>query len=162
MQLRTKILSAVTAAAMVISIPLVERVEGVEHKPYSDLAGVWTVCAGITGKDVIPGKLYTDSECKVLLAKHMKTATDAVDNAVKVDIPPTMRAALYSFTFNAGQGAFRKSTILKRTNEGKHKEACKHLFDWVYYTDPKTKKKVKSKGLYNRRAEEYAVCVKDL
>ncbi|AKJ74054.1 putative lysozyme [Salmonella phage 36] len=38
----------------------------------------------------------------------MKVAADAVDKAVKVDIPISMRAALYSFTFNAGTGAFRK------------------------------------------------------
>ncbi|AKJ74053.1 putative endolysin [Salmonella phage 36] len=48
--------------------PLIEEIEGVRYKPYKDIAGIWTVCHGITGKDVILGKEYTRRECDALLA----------------------------------------------------------------------------------------------
>lgn len=34
--------------------------------PYQDVGKVWTVCAGITGPKVIPGKKYTREECAEL------------------------------------------------------------------------------------------------
>nr|HAL7249337.1 glycoside hydrolase family protein [Escherichia coli] len=37
------------------------------------IVGVWTVCHGHTGKDIIPGKTYTEAECKALLNKDLAT-----------------------------------------------------------------------------------------
>lgn len=162
MTIKKAIAATVTGAALMIASPLLEEVEGVRYQVYYDIAGIPTVCHGITGKDVIPGKTYTRKECDALLAKHMKVAADAVDKAVKVEIPISMRAAMYSFTFNAGTGAFRKSTMLKDINAGRFEQACNRLWDWTYYTDPKTGKKKKSKGLQNRRAVEYKYCVMEL
>lgn len=162
MTIKKGIAATVTGAALMLASPLIEEIEGVKYKPYKDIAGIWTVCHGITGKDVILGKEYTRRECDALLAKHMKVAADAVDKAVKVDIPISMRAALYSFTFNAGTGAFRKSTMLKKINNGDLYGGCGELWNWTYYRNPKTGKKEKSKGLKNRRAVEYKYCVMDL
>lgn len=159
MSAKKYIISAVTAAALAVAVPVVEKLEGVEYKPYKDIAGIPTVCAGITGTDVIMGKTYTAQECRELLGKHMLVATKAVDNAVTVEIPVGMRAAMYSFTFNAGQGAFKNSTMLKLINQGKFEQACDQLHRWVYYKDPKTKKRKVSPGLKNRRAEEYQYCM---
>ena len=36
-----------------------DRYEGERLKPYRDIVGVWTVCRGVTGPHVIPGKNYT-------------------------------------------------------------------------------------------------------
>lgn len=158
--MRNKIIGFAVAVAM--SVGLIETLEGVEYKPYKDIAGIWTVCSGVTGADVIPGKLYTDRECKILNEKHSKWARDTVDRLVKVEIPESMRAALYSHTYHTGSGAFSRSTILKEANKGNLYKACEHLYDWVYYTDPKTKKKKFSKGLWNRKNQEFQVCVRDL
>ncbi|EDV3179096.1 lysozyme [Salmonella enterica subsp. arizonae] len=162
MTIKKGVAATITGAALMLSSPLIEDIEGIRYKPYKDIAGIWTVCHGITGKDVILGKEYTRQECDALLAKHMKVAADAVDKAVKVDIPLSMRASLYSFTFNAGTGAFRKSTMLKKINNGDLYGGCDELWNWTYYTDKKTGKKKKSKGLKNRRAVEYRYCIKDL
>ena len=158
MGLKTRLTA--TAAAMLLAVPLVNEVEGVKYYMYYDVAGVPTVCAGITGTDVIKGKVYTQKECDILLAKHMKIAQDAVDKALKVDVPHSFRAAMYSFTFNVGGGAYRQSTMLKLTNQGKLGEACEQLWRWVYIT--KNGEKVRSKGLHNRRSEEHKYCVRDL
>lgn len=162
MTLKKSIAASVTGAALMLCSPLLKDIEGIEYYPYKDIAGIWTVCSGITGSDVIPGKRYTQSECDSLLFKHMSYAAKTVDDAVKVDIPVTMRAAMYSFTFNAGSGAFRKSTMLKLINQEKHQQACEQLWKWTLYTNPKTGKKEKSRGLKNRRAVEYEYCIKDL
>lgn len=162
MGLKTRVASMTIGAALTLTVPLIERIEGVEYRPYIDIAGIPTVCAGITGKDVVWGKVYTKRECDALLMKHIAVATKTVDGAVKVEIPSTMRAAMYSFTFNAGSGAFRQSTMLKLINRGELKAACNQLWSWTYFTNPKTGKKEKSKGLKNRRAFEYEYCVKDL
>lgn len=150
------------SAALALTPPLIEKIEGIEYEVYYDIAGIPTVCAGITGKDVIIGKKYTKRECDALLFKHIAIAKKAVDGAVKVPIPDTMRAAMYSFTYNAGQGAFRKSTMLKDINAGNLAKACSRLYDWVYFYNPKTKKMERSRGLYNRRAIEYSYCMKEI
>ena len=107
MSIKNKVAAAAFGVAVALTSPLLEEIEGVRYKPYKDIAGVWTVCAGITGPDVILGKTYTKKECDALLAKHIQVAKKEVDKQVKVDIPDSMRAAMYSFTYNAGVGAFR-------------------------------------------------------
>lgn len=162
MTVKTRLAAGAFGVALALTSPLLEEVEGIRYKPYKDIAGIWTVCHGITGKDVILGKTYTRKECDALLAKHINIAKVAVDKAVKTEIPDSMRAALYSFTFNAGTGAFRKSTLLKKVNKGDLWGACGELWNWTYYYNPKTGRKEKSKGLKNRRAVEYKYCVKEL
>lgn len=162
MSIKARVTAGIFGAALALTSPLVEEIEGVEYQPYKDIAGIWTVCAGITGSDVILGKTYTQRECDALLQKHISVAAKAVDKAVKVEIPDTMRAAMYSFTYNAGTGAFRKSTMLKKINRGDLKGACNELWNWTYYTNPKTGRKEKSKGLKNRRAVEYKYCMMEL
>lgn len=162
MSIKQRVTAAAFGVALALTSPLLEEIEGVKHKPYKDIAGIWTVCAGITGKDVIIGKTYTKRECDALLAKHIKVAKNEVDKHVKVEIPATMRAAMYSFTFNAGVGAFRNSTMLKLINHGRLPEACQQLWRWDKFTNPKTGKKERSKGLRNRRAVEFKYCMRDL
>lgn len=158
--MKSKIIGAAVAVAM--SVGLITQLEGVEYTPYQDIAGIWTVCSGVTGSDVIPGKKYTERECAILNEKHSKWARNTVDRLVKTPIPPSMRAALYSHTYHTGSGAFAKSTILKEANKGNFYKACEHLYDWVYYKNPKTGKKEFSKGLWNRKDKEFKVCVRDL
>ncbi|ATN93850.1 putative endolysin [Escherichia phage SRT8] len=160
--IKNTVAATVISAALVLVPGLLEEIEGIRYKPYKDIAGIWTVCSGITGKDVILGKTYTKKECDALLYKHIEVAKRHVDSAVKVPIPDTMRAALYSFTFNVGGGAFRKSTLLKDVNAGRFTKACSRLYDWVYFYNPKTGKMEKSRGLKNRRDIEYKFCMKEL
>lgn len=162
MSVKQRVTAVACGVALALVSPLLEKIEGVTYKPYKDIAGVWTVCAGITGPDVIPGKTYTQRECDALLAKHIKIAKDEVDKRVKVDIPDTMRAALYSFTYNVGTGAFRKSTMLKKINNGYLRGGCAELWKWTKYRSPKTGKLEESLGLKKRRAFEYEYCTKEL
>lgn len=151
------LISAATAAAIYIAAPLIELVEGVENKPYMDIAGIPTVCAGITGPDVVWGKTYSNRECRNLLEKHIQIHGKHVQNAVTYPIAPETRAALISFSYNVGGSAMSKSTAVKLINQGKIEQGCKALGLWNKATV--NGKKVVVKGLVNRRNEEIKLCL---
>ena len=77
------------AAAVAIAVAFLPEVEDTKYNVYMDIAGVPTVCEGITGPDVIKGKTYTRSECDALLTKHIQVAKRTVDSKIKVDVPDT-------------------------------------------------------------------------
>lgn len=151
------IISAATAAAIYIAAPLIELVEGVEYRPYMDIAGVWTICSGITGTDVILGKTYTKSECRRLLEKHIQIHARHVESAVNYNIHPKTKAALISFSYNVGGRAMSNSTAIRLINNGKVEEGCRALGMWNKIT--RNGKKVVVKGLVNRRNEEIKLCI---
>lgn len=154
------VVGAATAAAIYIAAPLIELVEGVENRPYIDIAGVKTVCAGITGSEVVWGKTYSNRECLNLLEKHIKIHGKHVQDAVTYPIAPQTRAALISFSYNVGGSAMRKSTAVKLINQGKVEQGCKALGMWTKATV--NGKKVVVKGLVNRRNEEIKLCLSGL
>ena len=69
--LKNKIIAAAAGGAIAIAAVMVKPLEGVEYDPYRDVIGVWTVCYGHTGKDIMLGKTYTHSECDALLNKDL-------------------------------------------------------------------------------------------
>ncbi|WP_042348639.1 glycoside hydrolase family protein, partial [Escherichia coli] len=99
--LRKAVAAAIGGGAIAIASVLItgpsgnDGLEGVRHNPYKDIVGVWTVCYGHTGKDIIPGKTYTEAECKALLNKDLATVARQINRYIKVDIPETTRGALY-------------------------------------------------------------------
>lgn len=152
-QLKKSIAGVVSGGALAVAAVLVPSLEGVEHKPYQDVVGVWTVCYGHTGADIIKSKTYTDAECQALLNKDLRNVANQIDPLIKRPIPDTTRAALYSFTYNVGAGAFRQSTLLKKINAGDTVGACNELRRWTYAGGKQWK------GLMNRREIEREVCL---
>ncbi|EAA1059283.1 lysozyme [Salmonella enterica subsp. enterica] len=152
---KVKALLAGGASAIAIAAALLGDHDGLEdrrHEPYRDVAGVLTVCDGHTGKDIIPGKLYTNAECDALLNKDLALVAARVDPLIKVSIPNSERAALYSFAYNVGTGAFARSTLLKKLNAGDRAGACNELKRWTYAGGKQWK------GLVTRREIEREVC----
>lgn len=155
MQIKIKHLITGGAGAVAIAAALLgghDGLEGRRYIPYHDVAGVLTVCDGHTGKDIIPGKRYTDAECDALLDKDLKRVKAQVDPLIKVSIPESERAAFYSFAYNVGTGAFARSTLLKKLNAGDHAGACNELKRWTYAGGRQWK------GLVTRREIEREVC----
>lgn len=151
--LRNKIIAAMGGGAIVIAAVLLKPLEDTIHDPYLDVVGVPTVCTGHTGPDIIMGKTYTDAECQALLNKDLRNVANQIDPLIKRTIPDTTRAALYSFTYNVGSGAFRQSTLLKKINAGDTVGACNELRRWTYAGGKQWK------GLMNRREIEREVCM---
>lgn len=155
MQIKIKHLITGGAGAVAIAAALLgghDGLEGRRYIPYRDVAGVLTVCDGHTGKDIIPGKRYTDAECDALLDKDLKRVKAQIDPLIKVSIPESERAAFYSFAYNVGTGAFARSTLLKKLNAGDHAGACNELKRWTYAGGRQWK------GLVTRREIEREVC----
>lgn len=156
--LRNKLIAAAGGGAMLIATVFLGGKDGVEgrvYEPYKDVAGVWTVCDGHTGTDIIKGKKYTDRECDRLLWNDLQPVKKTVDSLVKVPLNEYQRAALYSFTYNVGAGSFSKSTLLKKLNAGDQDGACEELRRWVYAGG------MKFRGLMNRRDMERSMCLAD-
>jgi len=155
-ELKSKMVKLGGATALTIAISLLggpEGVEGQRSTPYRDVGGVWTVCSGITGPDVLPGKYYSDKACDALLIKHLAPVKTAVDNAVTVPLDRYTRAALYSFAYNVGVSAFKRSSLLRHINAGNTRQACDDLRRWVYVN------KKRNRGLINRREIDRQVCL---
>lgn len=136
--------------------------EGWSNGVYVDPVGHKAVCAGhdSTGPDGKPlraGDTYTDAVCSYLLGQDVATAEKAVESSVKVPLSPGEKLAYTDFVFNAGVGAFRSSSSLRKLNAGDRKGACNGLLDW-------DKGRVKGKlvtlpGLQRRREAEVKACL---
>ncbi|EGI5342385.1 lysozyme, partial [Salmonella enterica subsp. enterica serovar Sandiego] len=96
---KVKVLLAGGAGAVAIAAAMLgghDGLEGRRYEPYRDVVGVITVCDGHTGKDIVPGKHYTDAECDALLNQDLAQVASRIDPLIKASIPNSERAALYS------------------------------------------------------------------
>lgn len=141
------------SAALVSGI---QRDEGRRYEVYRDIVGVPTVCDGITGPDVTPGKHYTDAECNALTIKHLESHGSQLLDCINVRITQRMYEALDSWAYNVGVGAACKSTALKLINQGDYYAGCKDLLRW----DRAGGRPVR--GLSARRKKESDLCIEGI
>lgn len=130
---------------------LIKPWEGVEHRPYQDAVGVWTVCYGNT-RNVVPGKTYTQAECEALLDADMRVANADVRRCLPMPMLQQIEAALTSLVFNVGPRGVCGSTIQRKALANDWPGACAAIDAWKYAGGRVLK------GLVLRRADERAVC----
>lgn len=152
-QLRNRLLLAAAGGALALASVTTNWFEGTRSVPYRDVGGVWTVCEGVTGPSVVPGKTYTPGECASLNNRALVSADADVRRLVKVPITDTERAALIDFVYNLGAPALARSTLLRKLNAGDHVGACAEYRKWIYAAGKPMK------GLQNRRAAEEWLCL---
>lgn len=144
------------AAVLALAAPLISRWEGVKYEPYRDPIGIWTVCYGHTGPEVIPGKTYTKAECNALLDGDMREANLIVNRCIPGPKPLSVEAALTSAAFNVGHRVVCGSKLQMFALEGRWWPACAQLDRWKYAGGRVFK------GLVLRRADERRLCERDL
>lgn len=144
------------AAVLALAAPLIQRWEGVKYTPYRDPIGIWTVCYGHTGPEVIPGKTYTIAECNALLDGDMREANLIVNRCIPGPKPLGVEAALTSAAFNVGHRVVCGSTLQRHALAGNWKGACAQLDRWKYAGGRVFR------GLVLRRADERKVCERGL
>lgn len=150
-------LSGITGGRMFLSLAglnAIKQHEKFVSVPYKDQAGLWTIGYG---HKIEAGESFTsltEAQASTLLAKDVGKAEDAVNASVHVGLTQHQFDALVSFVFNVGTGAFRRSTLLKKLNNGDPTVAAEFT-RWVYVT--KGGQKVQSAGLLNRRQAEVAM-----
>lgn len=91
----------------------------------------------------------TQQQAHALLFSDAQHVSSSVNDMVKVELTQNQFDALVSFVFNVGVNAFKKSTLLRKLNEGKQPdEVAQQFMRWVYIGSEV------SEGLKNRRKEE--------
>ena len=169
--LRKKLLTMGGAGALAIAAALGAYFEGTGptqkdlktgelfYVPYKDTGGVWTVCRGVTGVDVLPSRRYSEAECAVLESKHYLSAEKAARKLFPAY--PTynewQQAALLDWLYNLGvNDATINSTLRAKFNRGDIDGGCDELVRWV---NGRVKGKLtRLQGLVNRREATQEIC----
>lgn len=110
-------------------VALIKEFEGCKLTAYKCPAGVWTIGIGTT-KDVKPGMVITEAKAVDFLKRDLAVFEAAVNKLVKVEMSQPMFDALIAFVYNVGEGAFAKSTLLKKLNAGDRKGAADEFLKW--------------------------------
>lgn len=123
--------------------------EGLRLVAYQDSVGVWTIGYGHTSDDYFPVKpkqRISKAKAEDLFRHDMEEAEAALDKLCRVPLNGNQYGALISLMFNIGNGAFARSTLLKKLNRKDYKGASKEFPRW---SNPKV--------LLRRRNEEAAL-----
>ena len=127
--------------------------EGSVLKAYKDEGGVWTIGKGHTGSDVKEGMTITKAQEEALLKKDVAKHEAGIKKYITAELTQYEYDAIVSWTYNVGVGNLARSTLRKKFNAGDHAGGCREMLKWVYI------KGKWSKGLYNRRMQEYRQCM---
>jgi lysozyme len=129
---------------------LVRGCEGLRLEAYQDSSGIWTIGYGHT-VGVRPGECISRERAEQLLEADLTQAERAVAALVRVPLTDNQFSALVGFVFNEGAGAFAKSTLLRKLNEGGYALAPACLKSWIFDNGRMLP------GLVKRRAAEAAL-----
>ncbi len=110
---------------------LIISFEGIRLEAYKCPAGVWTIGVGSTVPAVHAGEVITKQQALARFDKDLAKFENAVDRLVKVPLTQNQFDALVSFTFNVGEGALAKSTLLKKLNAGDYDAVPSELMKWT-------------------------------
>ena len=152
---KQRLIAAIGAGAAALVVPLVMQYEGTIPKTYRDPVGILTACTGHTGPELRMGQTFTRQQCEDMLFSDLEKHATALD-CVKRPLTDGQKAAFLSFAFNVGNGAFCKSTLVRKANAGDMQGACAELSRWVYAGGKQLP------GLVKRRAAEREMCEKGL
>lgn len=152
-------LGAALAAMALIATPIYEGWEGKRNIPYQDIVGVWTVCSGDT-RNVVRGVRLTDEQCRERTEKILQEYGTAVAEANPAIVNYPLQFASHTiFAANVGVGAYKKSSVLRLSLQGKQRAGCRAM---LLYDKAGGRVVV---GLKNRRAGtserlgEYELCL---
>lgn len=152
---RMKVASLSLAASALVSIAL--------HEGFSTTAiipvpgDVPTYGFGTTKhKDGTPvkfGEYITPDRALVRLLEDTNKFEQAVKRCADVPMHMYEYSAYVSLTYNIGEGAFCKSTLVKKLKQYDYEGACKEILKWDKF------KGNTLPGLTKRRQEEYRMCI---
>jgi lysozyme len=135
------------------------------HNAYLDVAGVATICDGLTryenGVRVRLGDHRTEAQCSALLDQALaKTAGRVLACTPQLKGRDFQTAAAVSLAYNIGEGAYCGSTAARRFRAGQWSSGCDAFMAW-------NKARVRGvlrpvQGLTARRGRERALCLRGL
>jgi lysozyme len=142
--------------AIKLATDLIIQFEGWSAKAYKCPARIWTVGHGRTGKDVKEGMVTTkDAERKWMETKVGDLCSyvrmKALNTTIGLQLTDNQVAALVSFIYNIGEGAFKGSGVRRNLLLGKIDAAVEAWGRWDKAGG------IVLKGLQRRRAAEIAL-----
>lgn len=145
---------SLAAGVAIASAVLIPQFEGERHHAYLDPVGIPTICYG-TIEGVKLGDTATHGECVNLLSADVQKRVPAMQKCLKVQVSPKTAAAMISFGYNVGTGAFCKG-IAPLANAGRIHAACDKMSAYHFAGGRSLP------GLVTRRSAEHALCVEGL
>lgn len=114
-------------------LDLIKSFEGLSLKAYPDPGtggAPWTIGYGHTGSDVSPGLVITEAKADELLRKDVARFEAGVRDLAGSHGTQHQFDALVSFAFNVGVENLRRSTLLRKHNEGDYSGAAAEFPKW--------------------------------
>jgi lysozyme len=140
-------------------IDLIKAFEGCRLRAYECPAGIPTIGYGTTfypnGQPVQMKDEISEQQAEAYLANDCEDLSKDVERLVKVSLNQNQKDALISFCYNLGVGAFTRSTLLKKLNQGDYQGAAAEFPRWDKAIVDGVKQSLP--GLVRRRAEEKAL-----
>ncbi len=159
---KAKVGAALVAAGMVIAAPFIGAREGSELAAYQDVAGVWTICGGVTA-GVKPGMRRTQEQCDALTHSTVGQFMVGVAGLLTVPVSPKTLASHTSLAFNIGMDGYRRSSTLRLTNAGRPREGCEAMKLWRRVGERDcSERRSGCYGLWLRRLDEVNLCLSGL
>src|SRR4030095_4711329 len=114
-----------------VAIGLIQQFEGYSPFRYRDSAGYWTIGVGHL---IRPGERFEEpllgDAAEKLFQQDLKPKATAVNARVSVPLFQGQFDASVSLVYNIGEGAFAKSTALKKINADRHAEVPAQIKRW--------------------------------
>jgi lysozyme len=149
-----KVIAWAITAAVPVAVYFIGPWEGRRNDPYTDIAGVRTVCFGETRVEM---RRYTDAECLTMLNKAVEEFAGKILQCTPILANhPYQLAAATSLSYNIGIGAYCRSTAAKLFNSGDLRSGCNQFARW------RKAGGVVVQGLVNRRKAETELCLTGL
>jgi lysozyme len=127
--------------------------EGYRDNAYIPVAGdVPTIGFGTT-QNVRMGDKITVPQALNRALNDVQKFEGAMKRCVKVPLHQYEYDAYLSLTYNIGEGAFCRSTLVRLLNQQRYDEACKQILRWNNFQGRPLR------GLTIRREKEYAMCM---
>lgn len=133
------------------AIELIKKYEGLRLRVYRCPSGLLTIGYGHT-RTAVPGLAINKEMAEILLEEDLRECEKVINDLVKVPLTQNQFDALVSFVFNVGARKFGSSTMLKKINEGRLREAGDEFLKWTKARQPGGLKELE--GLRRRRKEE--------
>jgi len=158
MRVSPRLVAAVGVAAAGIITATIPQLEGQRLTPYRDIVGIWTVCAGVTGPAVIPGRTYTQDECDALTSAAAADHAEPIARCLPRDATPGQKAAAVLLGYNVGVSKVCGSTFVRRLHA--HDPSACEAIEWFRMVGKKDCSIAANKcsGIIATRALERQIC----
>lgn len=117
------------------TVDLVKEFEGLELHAYKDSADVWTIGYGTTARAQLgiepkEGMSITQAEAEYYLQKGLQKFSTEIAGLFTRPINENEFGAFVSLAYNIGTTAFKRSSALRKFNEGDKAGAAKAILLW--------------------------------